>query len=86
MICRLCLVCPNTGSIDLDAFAVELLAVLCGEHASHPRVAAAVPPGPGARAAPRPAGSAPGLLVGDHLVHVLLVPVAGVGERTSGAR
>src|SRR5215218_9089099 len=64
----------------LLALAVEPPAVLGGQHRPHPRVAAAGPASPrGAAAALVGRDQHRNVLVGYHLVHVLLVPVAGIG-------
>src|SRR5205085_7853873 len=63
----------------LCAFAVEPLAELGREHAAHPLVTPAGPPASGGTAAALVGRNQDGdALVGGHLVHVLLVPVAGV--------
>lgn len=63
----------------LDPPAIEQLAVLRGQDCSHPGVAPAGPPGSGCAAAATVGwGQHLDVLVGDDLVEVLLVLVAGM--------
>jgi hypothetical protein len=78
---RLYFIWANTGSIITFAFLVELLAYFGGEHVAHPAIAAA---GPARSCAP--AGGClwwaeqPHTARGD-VVHLLVMPVAGVGQQ-----
>src|SRR3954451_19836553 len=71
--------------LDRDlTLPVELLATLCGEHAAYERVHAAGPARPWAPAQPGVGGNEDLDALAGELLHLALVPVAGVGQDDVG--